>query len=479
MLVPLVNAFYEDYSRGFDYQRCINWYPVLSESGDSKNKAHLVPTPGSRNITSVTPSGGTGCRGMYEASNGRFFGVWGNTVYEILSNSNTNIINSSTLLNTEIGSVSLADNGEQLVITTGSKGYIYTFSTSTFAEITDTDFPLGANQVIYHNGYFICTLPGSNEWSISNYGDGSSWNGLDYATITSSPDTVLGLVSVRTDVWIFGKRSIEVWQDVGNADFPYQRINGASQNIGTLNPWTIQKMNDRVYWLGSSRDGYGAVFRSNGYDNEMISTDAINAKIGNDFDTDTATAYTYKENGHFFYVINIVGLGTFCYDEKTGLWHERAYLNNGVLSNHRSTYTAFAHGVNWMGYNGDNNIYRFDNNYYYDNGNPIKRLRTTSHISQENKNIRYNKLELEFERGTALPSGQGSNPQVMMRYSDDGGYTWSGEDWRSLGLMGQYSARARWHSLGMGRDRIFEFSVTDPIKVDLIGGYMDIELLIS
>jgi hypothetical protein len=69
-------------------------------------------------------------------------------------------------------------------------------------------------------------------------------------------------------------------------------------------------------------------------------------------------------------------------------------------------------------------------------------------------------------------SGQGENPQVMLRWSDDGGHTWSSEHWISMGKIGEYGYRAIWRRLGMTtklRDRIYEISGTDPNKIVIVG----------
>ena len=73
---------------------------------------------------------------------------------------------------------------------------------------------------------------------------------------------------------------------------------------------------------------------------------------------------------------------------------------------------------------------------------------------------------------------QGANPQVMLRFSDDGGHTWSNEHWASMGKIGQYYRRVFWRRLGMTlklRDRVYEISGTDPVKIDIMGA----ELLLS
>jgi len=66
----------------------------------------------------------------------------------------------------------------------------------------------------------------------------------------------------------------------------------------------------------------------------------------------------------------------------------------------------------------------------------------------------------------------GVNPQVMLRWSDDGGHTWSNEHWRSIGRFGEYGHRTFWRRLGMTlklRDRVYEISGTDPVKIAIMG----------
>jgi hypothetical protein len=71
-----------------------------------------------------------------------------------------------------------------------------------------------------------------------------------------------------------------------------------------------------------------------------------------------------------------------------------------------------------------------------------------------------------------LPTATAIDPQVMLRWSDDGGHTWSNSHWRSMGKTGAYSTRVIWRRLGMTlklRDRVYEVSATDPIKIAIMG----------
>lgn len=72
--------------------------------------------------------------------------------------------------------------------------------------------------------------------------------------------------------------------------------------------------------------------------------------------------------------------------------------------------------------------------------------------------------------------GGTQDPQAMLRWSDDGGHSWSNEHWRSMGPIGEYERRAIWRRLGRSRNRTFEIAITDAIKSIILGAYADIEL---
>jgi len=75
------------------------------------------------------------------------------------------------------------------------------------------------------------------------------------------------------------------------------------------------------------------------------------------------------------------------------------------------------------------------------------------------------------------PAVLGANPQLMLRWSDDGGHTWNGERQVSMGRVGQYGTRVIFRRLGMTlklRDRVYEISGTDPVKVAIMGAELQI-----
>lgn len=104
-----------------------------------------------------------------------------------------------------------------------------------------------------------------------------------------------------------------------------------------------------------------------------------------------------------------------------------------------------------------------------------RRVRRFPHLSKQQVRLFWHQLQIDLEGGRALTTGQGSDPQVMLRWSDDGGHTWSPERWVSAGLRGQYGHRAIWRQLGGSRDRVFELIVSDPVPWTFLQGLAYIE----
>lgn len=119
-------------------------------------------------------------------------------------------------------------------------------------------------------------------------------------------------------------------------------------------------------------------------------------------------------------------------------------------------------------------LYALDMDTYTDAGEIIKRTRRTQIINKERVNVMHNRLEIEFEPGVGLDvasSADGYDPQAVLRWSDDGGKNWSNEYSTSIGEYTEYGTRALWRSLGKSRNRIYELTITEPVKIVLIGAY--------
>ena len=120
-------------------------------------------------------------------------------------------------------------------------------------------------------------------------------------------------------------------------------------------------------------------------------------------------------------------------------------------------------------------IYQLNNEVYTDNGNTIRRLRRCPHLVSDLQRQYFAEMQIQFQPGVGLQTGQGDDPQSMLRWSSDGGSTWSNEHWVTIGKVGKYNNRAIWRRLGWSRDRIYEVAVSDPIKAVIVSANLKAE----
>jgi len=377
--------------------------------------------------------------------------------------------------------VSIADNGTQIFFACNPDSYIYNEVTNVFAQITDPDFP-GAVTVGYLDGYFVFNEPDSQKVWVTSLLDGLSVDPLDFASSEGSPDGLVALIVDHREAWLFGTDSVEVWYDAGLADFPLTRIQGAFNEIGCVAAFSVAKLDNGLFWLGTDARGQGIVYRANGYTGQRVSTHAIEYAIAQYDDISDAVAYTYQQEGHAFYVLTFpTGNATWVFDVATQAWHERAGWDNGEFTRHRSNCQCNFGGNTIVGDFENGNIYQMTLDVYDDYDEPQKWLRSWRALPSGQNNLKrtaHHSLQLNCESGTGLATGQGDNPQVMLRWSDDGGHTWSNEHWSPMGKIGAYYQRVFWRRLGMTlklRDRVYEVSATDPVKVAIMGA----ELILS
>ena len=476
MQTPILGASYVARSINAADNRMVNLFPEMTPD-NGQTAAYLNRAPGLNFLQSV----GTGpIRALWahQTNGSDFYVVSGQEVYKL-----TGLTATPTLLGTVSGTgpVSIADNGTQIFFACNPDGYIYNETTNVFAQITDPDFA-GAVTVAYLDGYFVFNQPNSQIIWVSELLNGQSVDPLDFASAEGSPDGVVGIIADHRELWVFGTDSVEVWYDSGAAGFPLQRIQGAFNEIGCVSAYTIAKMDNGLFWLGTDARGQGIVYRANGYTGVRISTHAIEYAIAQYGNIADAIAYTYQQEGHAFYVLTFPsGNATWVYDVATQAWHERAGWDNGEFTRHRSNCQCNFGGNIIVGDYENGNIYTLDLDVYADNGGIQKWLRSWRALPSGQNNLKrtaHHSLQLNCESGVGLNNGQGSDPQAMLRWSDDGGHTWSNEHWSPMGKIGAYYHRVFWRRLGMTlklRDRVYEVSGTDPVKIAIMGA----ELMLS
>lgn len=466
MRSPIALGTAQQRSKPVNPSRVINLYPETAPQGSRAKIVHYG-TPGQ---TLWTTAGTGTIRAGFEALN-YAYALSGGSLYRLDSTGAATLCTGDTIPST--GTAMITDNGVQLVVQSGTEGFYVTGTVVT--KITDADFP-GFSSVDYIDGYIVGSRPDSGQWFISALFDASSYDASDFATAESNPDHLMRVLVDHREVWLFGPKSIEPWTNTGNAAFPFERVGGAILEKGCGAALSPAKLDNSVVWLGDDR----MVYRAEGYQPARISTHAIEEILLSGTISD-AFGMTYAQGGHSFYVLTLPTLGrTLVYDaaapDPSMAWHERRSGTALVEAVWAPQCIFTAYGKTLAGLT-DGRIAELDLNTYADLDGPIRSSIISLPLYPDGDRGIMDGIELECELGVGLTTGQGSDPQVMMRYSDDGGGVYSNERWASVGAIGSRRNRAMWERCGIFRQRVVEFAVSDPVKRAFYGANAKIRKL--
>ena len=461
----IVGGAYRARAKAFDAQRCVNLYPEVSGSGSSLSVAALYGTPG----LALWGNFGAGpVRGVIRFSTTALIVISGSAAYSVTTTGIPTLLTGSLFWGPD--PVSLASNGTIImVVTGGTDGYFIDPAAGTVALITDPDFKGGGN-VGFLDGYFVWNVPDTGQFQYSQL-YGQMIDPLDFATAEGSPDDIVASIVNYRELWLFGENSTEVWYNQGDLDNAFTRIQGAFMEVGCAAANSVAKMDNTVFWLGADDRGQGIIYRATGYTPQRISTHAIEWAIGQYSDITDAVGYTYQQEGHQFYVLSFpTGNATWVYDAATDLWHERAWRDiNGGLNRHRSNCQAAFGGLVLVGDWENGNIYSMALDVFSDNGAVIPRIRAAAYVTNDDNNwMTFDMLHLDMETGVT--------GVAVLQWSDDDGKTWSNELQAGLGVIGE-TVRVRWRRLGKSRARVFRVTITDSVRVAIVGASITVRKL--
>jgi hypothetical protein len=459
---PFIGGSYTARSKFFDAQRTVNLYPEISKSATSKSIAALYGCPGTSLWNAF--GGAYGVRGMLAFNSTLAVVVVGANVYTVTNNKVVKLIGQIDLTTAP---ARMASNGSLVMIVTGPSGWALDPVAGTLSVISASTFT-GADTVSFIDGYFAFNKPGTGQFQITELYS-TTIDPLNFATAEGSPDALLSLLVDHRELWLFGATSTEVWFNSGNSNFPFERIQGAFIEQGCAAKFSPAKLDNTVYWLSADERGQGTVQRAQGYQPQRVSNHALEYAIARYSRIDDAFAYTYQQEGHMFYMLTFpTANATWCYDSATDEWHERAWRNpvDASLNRHRSNCQMQFAGETLVGDFANGNVYILDLDTFTDNGDILPAFRQSPYVaSEDNKWMFFRKLWVDMEVGVGLNgTGIGSDPQLALDWSDDGGNIWSNQLFCDLGKIGARTARAVFRRLGRSRSRTFRLTITDPVK---------------
>lgn len=343
-----------------------------------------------------------------------------------------------------------------------------------FARITDPAF-LGADRVAFIDGWLIFNRPGTQTfYTTAPVPYTILFDPLFFALKDSSSDNLITLHEINRELWLVGERTSEIWFNAGGAQFAFQRIPGAAPPIGCSAVHSIAQVGDSLMWLGKNAQGENVVVQTQQYTWKAVSTVAVSKAIASYPLVGDAIGYAYEDQAHLFYVLTFPTADTtWVFDATTGKWHQRLSFDDtqGAFHRHRSNCFMDFQNLRLVGDYQSGQIHNMSRQFFTDAGEPLVALRRCPHIwSPENRQrVFHASIQIEFAPGVGLQTGQGVDPQAMLKWSDDGGASFGTEHWTTIGKAGRTKNRALWRRLGQARDRVYEVRISDPVYRDIVG----------
>lgn len=458
-----------------DAELTVNLFRATTQAAGAAKPGSLLGTPGRRRLGAVPTTGG---RGVFAVDGRTFTGV-GDTIYELTFDPTTGAVTGATVRGTlpddglPISWATNGDGGLQLALVGGGQYKILNLATNVLSAAIVLPLIHAPQFVGFLDGYFILSERDSLRFWFSNIENGLIVDALDFATRSTAPDRIVALACANSRVWIYGSETSEAYEDVGDADNPFQPIKGSLFQIGIAGAYTLSVGVNTLRWVGRSALGGAVVYRLDGYAGTPISTPAMNAALAQATTLADAEGLTYNQDGHLFYAVTCPSLGpagdTLVVDEtEQGQWHHRRAWN--AARSREEMWPVRGHAyvgqVHVVGARDSGAICALDLATYDDDGAILRARRRAPYLGAENAWATIDAFELGVENGVGLNSGQGSDPQVELLVSKDGAKTWFSAGTASLGPMGAYDDRTFWTRLGMARiDRlVLEIIITDPVQ---------------
>jgi hypothetical protein len=532
--VELAGGFYNDSAVQFSAEECLNMKPAVDTYNSGKGNVKLVEHFGTEPIDSIKVTAISRIYTAYTASNKKTYTVfWG------INSGDIDIINVITYNNSgadldvafPIGlnasrnfpdKIEVTENDSVLSILVvwenEEQKHILLFYNKTADTIAicitpqDTYFV----QQTYKDTYFAFADRENGRFYISDnnaFDPLNCINALDFGTLESNPDKVNGIASIGNELVVFGDSSMEFFYNSGNVDFPFERNSGASQDIGLRARYSIQRIRNKLYFLGSDGSNDGTIYALNGYTLEPVSNNiGIGSRDLPAFSVTYPDSYSYYDGKHAIYVLyegkySLEGVYSIKYalDIDTGLWsivslvgQAGELIGTPTLSvvelfdpeelDTRSQLVSIGKDyapvsgepenqiIGVLGFSREIKVYEdlltLEGIATY-SSSPTRR-RSLKHLSIENRDVVYKSFELDIQK--AVSDIADPDPTISISMSKDGGMTYGTPKVVRIGGTNAQQ-RIRIKRLGRGRDVVFKIESNSPVQQEWFTAYLEYEVL--
>lgn len=450
MLTRFAVNSYQSPALSLSAQRVVNARTVKAQQG-SRTQTPVFRCPGIASFVSF----GSSIRGASKVGD-TLVVVAGNTAYSV----------SSTGTTSSLGAIpwsgpcpSAAGVDECVFLDSTGTAHVVTTSVTT---VTDADF-LPATQVQWIDGYFLFLA--ADRVFASDFNDPTSYNALSYDSLTWATQQPIAIIADTRDIIHFMPQAMAIGYNKGTTPYPFGLSADGFIERGCLAPKSPAKLDNTVFWLADDR----TVRALRGATPVRVSTEPMEQLFARMTTLDDAFGMAISQDGSFSYILTFPTEGrTFEYNVATELWNERASSGEDYwkVQGHIE-----AHGRHYVWI--DNKLGYLDPQVYAEFGDPQTVILTSENMNDGVNWVHFDRIEIDADMGVGLITGQGSDPQIVLRYSDDGGKTWSADYQRSMGAIGEYRKRAIFTRHGRSRSRVYQLQYSDPTPFAFYGAYVN------
>ncbi len=260
MQIPILNGIYTDNGPDFRTSYPVNLVPVPKQSGISAG--FLRPADG---IVSDGVGPGVDRGGIN----------WNGVCYRVMGTKLVTVAKNGTIVVLgDVGGpvntmVTLDYSFDRLVIASGGRMYYWN---GTLTQVTDPDLGVVLD-VAWVDGYFMTT--DGTSLIVTDLSDPLVVNPLKYGSSEVDPDPIVAILKLRNEIYALNRNTIEVFDNVGGEFFPFQRIDGAQVQKGSVGTFACCVFVESVAFLGSGRNEAPGLYVASNATATKISTQEI------------------------------------------------------------------------------------------------------------------------------------------------------------------------------------------------------------
>jgi hypothetical protein len=351
---------------------------------------------------------------------------------------------------------------------------IYYTDGATVTQVADADAPISVSHIAFLDTY-ILAVDGTSKFRWANVSDPTNWSALSFAEPYTDPDPTVAMHVIDRQILLFGRKSLEVWENDGTN--PFSRVSGGSIQIGIGAPYSVVVNQSQYFWLTNKRkiavgQGSSAKELPSPYDEDISNLAIINdcrgtliSRAGYDF-----AVFTFPTENR-----------TFAYCITTDSWSEWGRWNSSIgdyeqLDINCSCYDEPSNKY-LIGSSISSTVYSLDANQYHDDnlsGDPVSiRIKfvtpTLTHGTLKSKLSNALRLVCKSTNPTVVPS-----PTASIRWRDNDSDLWS--NYRTFSLQNSSAVKILLRN-GIYDTRQYELIISDAVPGIIAEFEEDIEEL--